>query len=91
MFGTLQKTAVFVRILNVDYVDCVSCPSYLFFFFFFLVFSINKWTSVLKLISSLLLFSPPLTRFAVCTLVLQMFLRILLGFFFFHSKALKLS
>lgn len=82
MFGTLQKTAVFVRILNVDYVDCVSCPSYVFLFFS-LVFSINKWTSVLKLISSLLLFSPPLTRFAVCTLVLQMFLRILLVFFFF--------
>ena len=25
------ETAVFVRILNVDYVDCVSCPTYIFF------------------------------------------------------------
>ena len=87
------ETAVFVRILNVDYVDCVSCPTYIYFLFLF-VFSINKWTSVLKLILSLLLFSLPVTRFAVCTLALQMFLRILLFCcccFFFHSKALKLS
>ena len=85
LFGTLQKPLCLSEFWMLI-TSIVSLVPPIYFLFLF-VFSINKWTSVLKLISSLLLFSLPVTRFAVCTLALQMFLRILLFFllFFFFS------